>query len=88
MSGEPLLTRNFGRADSHTLSAYLETGGYTAWQKAQAMEPAAITEEVKQSNLRGLGGAGFPTGTKWSFIPKHHARPPSPLLNPHPPPPR
>ncbi|MBI2491686.1 MAG: NADH-quinone oxidoreductase subunit NuoF [Candidatus Rokubacteria bacterium] len=75
MSGEPLLTRNFGRADSHTLTAYRETGGYTAWQKAQGMEPAAITEEVKQANLRGLGGAGFPTGTKWSFIPKHHAGP-------------
>ena len=75
MSGEPLLTRNFGRADSHTLTAYRETGGYTAWQKAQGMEPAAITEEVKQSNLRGLGGAGFPTGTKWSFIPKNHAGP-------------
>ena len=75
MSGEPLLTRNFGRADSHTLTAYRETGGYTAWQKAQGMEPAAITEEGKQANLRGLGGAGFPTGTKWSFIPKHHAGP-------------
>jgi len=75
MTGEKILTRNFGRADSHTLSAYLETGGYTAWQKAQAMEPAAITEEVKQSNLRGLGGAGFPTGTKWAFIPKNHTGP-------------
>ena len=75
MTGEKILTRNFGRADSHTLSAYLETGGYTAWQKAQAMEPAAITEEVKQSNLRGLGGAGFPTGTKWAFIPKNHPGP-------------
>ena len=75
MSGERLLTRNFGRADSHTLPAYRETGGYTAWRKAQGMEPAAITEEVKQANLRGLGGAGFPTGTKWSFIPKSHAGP-------------
>ena len=39
------------------------------------MEPAAIIEEVKKSNLRGLGGAGFPTGTKWSFIPKNHTGP-------------
>mgnify|MGYP003693716957 CR=1 FL=1 len=39
------------------------------------MEPAAITEEVKKANLRGLGGAGFPTGTKWSFIPKTHTGP-------------
>ena len=75
MTAEKLLTRNFDRADSHTLRAYLETGGYTAWQKAQTLEPAAITEEVKQSNLRGLGGAGFPTGTKWSFVPKNHTGP-------------
>ena len=75
MTTEKILTKNFDRADSHTLPAYLETGGYTAWQKAQTLEPAAITEEVKRSNLRGLGGAGFPTGTKWSFIPKNHAGP-------------
>ena len=75
MSGEAILTRNFARSDSHTLSVYRETGGYQAWAKAQAMEPAAILEEVKRSNLRGLGGAGFPTGTKWSFIPKNHTGP-------------
>jgi NADH-quinone oxidoreductase subunit F len=75
VTAEKILTKNFDRADSHTLRAYLETGGYTAWRKAQAMEPGAITEEVKRSNLRGLGGAGFPTGTKWSFIPKNHPGP-------------
>src|SRR5262245_52270219 len=75
MTGEKLLTRNFHRDDSHTLQAYRETGGYTAWAKAQTMEPAAITDEVKKSNLRGLGGAGFPTGMKWSFIPKGHTGP-------------
>jgi NADH-quinone oxidoreductase subunit F len=75
MSGEAILTRNFARSDSHTLDVYRETGGYQAWAKAQAMEPAAILEEVKRSNLRGLGGAGFPTGTKWSFIPKSHPGP-------------
>jgi NADH-quinone oxidoreductase subunit F len=72
---EKILTRNFGRTDSHTLRVYTETGGYTAWAKARTMEPAAITDEVKKSNLRGLGGAGFPTGTKWSFIPKNHTGP-------------
>ena len=72
---ETVLMRNFDRADSHTLAAYRAAGGYTAWEAARAMEPAAITEEVKTSNLRGLGGAGFPTGTKWSFIPKAHAGP-------------
>src|SRR5438128_628392 len=39
------------------------------------MEPAAITDEVKKANLRGLGGAGFPTGMKWSFVPKNHTGP-------------
>jgi NADH-quinone oxidoreductase subunit F len=75
MSGEAILTRNFARSDSHTIAVYRETGGYQAWAKAQAMEPATILEEVKRSNLRGLGGAGFPTGTKWSFIPKNHTGP-------------
>jgi NADH-quinone oxidoreductase subunit F len=75
MTGEAILTRNFARSDSHTLRAYVETGGYLAWAKAQAMEPAALVDEVKRANLRGLGGAGFPTGTKWSFIPKNHAGP-------------
>jgi len=75
VTGETILTRNFERSDSHTLRAYVETGGYRAWAKAQAMEPAAIVDEVKRANLRGLGGAGFPTGTKWSFIPNNHAGP-------------
>jgi len=61
--------------DSHTLRVYRERGGYAAWEKAKAMEPAAITEEVKKANLRGLGGAGFPAGMKWSFIPKGSTAP-------------
>ena len=72
---EKIFTRNFHLKDSHTLGVYRETGGYTAIAKALRMEPAAITEEVKKSNLRGLGGAGFPTGTKWSFIPKGSTAP-------------
>jgi NADH-quinone oxidoreductase subunit F len=72
---ETVLMRNFERASSHTLAVYREAGGYAAWTKAQTMEPAAITEEIKASNLRGLGGAGFPTGMKWSFIPKNHTGP-------------
>jgi len=72
---EIVLMRNFSNADSHTLGAYRGGGGYAAWDKARQMEPAAITEEVKKANLRGLGGAGFPTGTKWSFIPKTHTGP-------------
>jgi len=72
---ETVLMRNFDRANSPTLDVYRAAGGYGAWDKARTMEPAAITEEVKKSNLRGLGGAGFPTGLKWSFIPKGHTGP-------------
>jgi NADH-quinone oxidoreductase subunit F len=72
---EKIFTRNFGIANSHTLPVYRERGGYAGWEKAKAMEPAAITEEVKKSNLRGLGGAGFPTGVKWGFIPKGSTAP-------------
>ena len=72
---EIVLMRNFSNPDSHTLAAYRAGGGYGAWDKARQMEPAAITEEVKKANLRGLGGAGFPTGTKWSFIPRNHTGP-------------
>lgn len=59
--GEKILTRNFHLPDSHTLRVYRETGGYQAVRRAFGMAPAAITEEVKRSNLRGLGGAGSPT---------------------------
>ena len=72
---EKILSKNFDVRDAHTLRVYRETGGYRGWDKARGMEPAAITEEVKKSNLRGLGGAGFPTGVKWSFIPKGSTAP-------------
>ena len=72
---EKILSRNFEVRDSHTLRVYRERGGYAAWAKALTMEPAAITEEVKKSNLRGLGGAGFPAGMKWGFIPKGSTAP-------------
>ncbi len=51
---------------------YLKTGGYSAWRKilAEKIEPAAVIDMVKASGLRGRGGAGFPTGLKWSFMPK------------------
>ena len=55
--------------DSWTLAAVRQTGGYDSLRKALSMDPAAIAEEVKASGLRGRGGAGFPTATKWSFLP-------------------
>jgi NADH-quinone oxidoreductase subunit F len=72
---ELILSKNFEVRDGHTLRVYRETGGYRGWEKAKGMEPAALTEEVKKSNLRGLGGAGFPTGMKWGFIPKGSTAP-------------
>jgi len=72
---ERILTRNFHLPDSHTLQVYRETGGYAGLQEILALPPATIIESVKKSNLRGLGGAGFPTGVKWGFIPKGHSGP-------------
>jgi NADH-quinone oxidoreductase subunit F len=68
--GIKIVTKNFGITDSHKLSVYNQRGGWQAFRKALAMTPAALVDEVKKSNLRGRGGAGFPTGLKWSFIPK------------------
>ncbi len=67
----PLLLKNLHRPDSASLAAYRESGGYRAWQRAlKEMTPEQVIEEVKASGLRGRGGAGFPTGMKWSFMPK------------------
>ena len=65
----PLLTRHFHNPKLHELEAYRELGGYAGWGKALKMTPARLTDEVKKSNLRGLGGAGFPTGGKWGTVP-------------------
>jgi len=65
-----IVTKNFGVPGSNKISVYMSRGGWQVFNKALAQEPAAIIEEVKKSNLRGRGGAGFPTGMKWSFLPK------------------
>ncbi|HWZ52089.1 MAG TPA: NADH-quinone oxidoreductase subunit NuoF [Granulicella sp.] len=58
-----------------SLAEYERAGGYQGLRTALAMAPAAVTERVMQSNLRGRGGAGFPTGTKWSFVPMREDAP-------------
>lgn len=68
---EVLLTKHNGVKDSHTLAFYKSVGGYAALDQALNMTPDAVIDEVKKSNLRGRGGAGFPTGMKWSFMPKN-----------------
>jgi NADH:ubiquinone oxidoreductase subunit F (NADH-binding) len=64
-----ILSRHMGEPEARTLSGWLERGGYEALRKAVQMEPDEITDVVKESGLRGRGGAGFPTGMKWSFMP-------------------
>src|SRR3954467_2465019 len=64
-----LLTEHYSKPEFQGLEGYKKNGGYAVLGKALKMEPKAITEEVKASGLRGRGGAGFPTGTKWSFLP-------------------
>ncbi|MBF0490167.1 MAG: NADH-quinone oxidoreductase subunit NuoF [Candidatus Omnitrophica bacterium] len=73
---EKVVTRHFGIENSQRLETYLQHGGYEAARKAlKEMTPVAVIEEVKKANLRGLGGAGFPTGMKWSFIPAANPKP-------------
>jgi NADH-quinone oxidoreductase subunit F len=70
-----VLTRRFGMQNSASLDTYLATDGYKAFMKAVGMTPDDIINEVKTSNLRGRGGAGFPTGMKWSFVPRNVDKP-------------
>jgi NADH-quinone oxidoreductase subunit F len=69
---EPVLTGRWGVDGADRIDGYLKAGGYAALKKALAMSPGAVIEAVKASGLRGRGGAGFPTGMKWDFIPKDH----------------
>src|SRR5207249_12062260 len=77
-----VLTRHFGTPDLHRIDVYESKGGYSALRKALLeMEPAAITNEVKTSGLRGRGGAGFATGVKWSFIKRDTPEPKYVVIN-------
>jgi NADH-quinone oxidoreductase subunit F len=70
-----ILTKYFGIENSRTLEFYLGHNGYQSAKKALKMQPEEVIEEVKKSGLRGRGGAGFPAGVKWGFLPKDNPKP-------------
>ncbi len=71
----PELTARWDEPDSFTLAGYRRGGGYEALPRALAMEPGTVIQTLKDSVLRGRGGAGFPTGLKWGFIPQGDSKP-------------
>jgi len=78
----PVISKNFGIPNSHKIDVYLKNEGYKALEKAlKQMTPEQIIDEMKKSSLRGRGGAGFPTGLKWSFVPKDTSKPKYVLAN-------
>ena len=77
-----VVSRHFGIPGSHSMDVYLQHEGYQALERAlKRMTPEQIIDEVKKSGLRGRGGAGFPTGMKWSFVPKDTSKPKYVLAN-------
>ncbi|HNZ97505.1 MAG TPA: NADH-quinone oxidoreductase subunit F, partial [Thermoanaerobaculia bacterium] len=75
MAFEKVLTRNVGHPEALGVRGYRDRGGYDALARALRMAPEEVVEEVKRSGLRGRGGAGFPCGMKWSFVPRQHPKP-------------
>jgi NADH-quinone oxidoreductase subunit F len=80
MAFEPVLLGRLGKKDSRRLQSYLDDGGYVSWKKVMGgaksgeWTPAKVTDLVKASGLRGRGGAGFPCGLKWTFVPPKEKR--------------
>jgi len=76
-----IISRRFGLPNSASIDTFLANEGYDAIKKALGMTPDAIIEELKASSLRGRGGAGFPTGLKWSFVPRTSPKPKYIIVN-------
>ncbi|MBE0593991.1 MAG: NADH-quinone oxidoreductase subunit NuoF [Gemmatimonadales bacterium] len=70
-----VLSEHFGDPEARSYDGWMKRGGYQVLEKALGMEPQAVIDEVKASGLRGRGGAGFPAGVKWDFMPKQKSRP-------------
>src|SRR6516164_6105039 len=70
-----VLSRRFGLPNSASIETFLANDGYKAFEKAIGMSQEEIINEVKASGLRGRGGAGFPTGMKWGFLPRNSPKP-------------
>jgi len=75
MAGPKILTKDWDKPSSWSMDTYRGGGGYLALPKALKMQPQQIVDEVVKSNLRGRGGAGFPTGMKWHFVRKETSFP-------------
>ncbi len=73
--GEHILFQNVWKENSTSIDVYKASGGYAKLGEWLRAEPETLVEEVKKSNLRGRGGAGFPTGMKWGFLPKDSGKP-------------
>src|ERR1700753_2198780 len=75
-----VISFRFGKGAT-SIDRYLELDGYSSVRKCIELGPEAIINEMKASNLRGRGGAGFPTGVTWSVVPQHHEKPHSVLTD-------